>query len=140
MEKTAVIKSASDPRAWTNQATGSTIYYRVLTMDNGDKGEIGSKEEHPDKLKVGASLTYTLVDGGEYNGEKKWKIKAVVAGGFQGGGRPQANPNQQLATMTAAYAKDLTLAIVTPMDSSAEIVKKFSEIYEGIYTKVKEKC
>ena len=70
MEKTAKITKTYPPKPWNGQ--NGTIYFRAIELDNGDKGQIGTKEENPSWLAVGQELTYTI----EIN-ESGNKIKKV---------------------------------------------------------------
>lgn len=58
MKTAKITKVEGSPRSWSGG--GRTIYYRVIELDNGDVGSIGTKDEHPNWLKVGESLSYTI--------------------------------------------------------------------------------
>lgn len=108
MEKKAKITRTVFVSEWTNPQ-GGQVYYHTIELDNGDTGQIGSKEKMPAKLNPGSELTYTIEAGPRGN-----KIKAVMApssGGFKpGGGRPVVDPRAQFIGFSASYAKDLVIA------------------------------
>lgn len=76
--KTAKITAYKKGKPW-NGANG-TIYYHYISLDNGDTGSIGTKDEAGAKVQVGCELTYTIdiQDAGN-------KIKAVKPLPAQGG-------------------------------------------------------
>jgi len=45
--------------AWNNPK-GGVIYYHDIELENGDKGQIGTKTQDPAKLNPGQMLDYTL--------------------------------------------------------------------------------
>lgn len=80
MEKTAKITKTYPPKPWNGQ--NGTIYFRAIELDNGDKGQIGTKEVNPEWLKEGQELTYTI----EINesGNKIKKVQKKPQGGGYG--------------------------------------------------------
>ena len=106
MEKKARIVRTIFVSDWTSPQ-GGQVYYHEIELDNGDKGQIGSKEKMPAKLNPGQELTYTIEETSRGN-----KIKAVTAGtpGFKGSGRPVQDPRAQFIGFVHAYAKDLVVA------------------------------
>lgn len=108
MEKKARITRTVFTSEWTNPK-GGQVYYHTIELDNGDTGQIGSKEKMPAKLNPGSELTYTIETTPRGN-----KIKAVMqntGGGFKpGGGRPVVDPRAQFIGFSAAYAKDIVVA------------------------------
>lgn len=143
MEKTAVITKVGDARKWQSPDGTKTAYYRFIELDNGDKGEIGAQSESPEWLQVGIPLIYTI-EGKEYNGSMQYKIKKVQAqnGGGRGfGGNKGGDPKQMLATMTAAYAKDILVAHIAkdPMADIQSSINDFARIYDAVYEKVSSK-
>lgn len=105
MEKKAKITRAVFISEWSNPQ-GGNVYYHEIELDNGDKGQIGSKEKMPAKLNPGQELTYTIETTSRGN-----KIKAVQGGAppFKGG-KPQRDPKEQMISFAAAYTKDLVVA------------------------------
>lgn len=109
MEKKAKIVRTVFVSEWNNPK-GGQIYYHKIELDNGDTGQIGSKEKMPAKLNPGQELNYTIEATDKGN-----KIKAVLPPGFgpgfkAGGGRPVADPRAQFIGFSASYAKDLVIA------------------------------
>lgn len=105
MEKKAKITRTVFTSEWTNPK-GGQVYYHTIELDNGDTGQIGSKEKMPSKLNPGSELTYTIETGPRGN-----KIKAVLpqGGGFKPG-KPVVDPRAQFIGFSASYAKDLVIA------------------------------
>ena len=101
MEKTSKITKLTFKNEWANPKGGS-IFYHDIELENGDKGQIGAKEQNPFKLSTGQSLTYTI---------EGTKIKAVVAqNSFMGGAKkPLQDPRVQFIGFSHAYAKDLAV-------------------------------
>lgn len=105
MEKKAKITRTTFVSEWNNPK-GGQIYYHKVELDNGDVGQIGSKEKMPAKLNPGNELHYTIEET-----DRGAKIKAVVEGqGFKGGGRATIDPRAQFIGFCHAYAKDLVVA------------------------------
>lgn len=121
MEKKAKITRTIFKNAWNNPK-GGQIFYHEIELDNGDKGQIGAKQQMPDKLNPGSELTYTIEVTDKGN-----KIKAVMPQQqFKGGGKPFVEPRVQMISYSAAYAKDLIVA------GKAEL-KDFGTVFEMIY-------
>ena len=109
MEKKSKIVRTVFVSEWNNPK-GGQIYYHKIELDNGDVGQIGSKEKMPSKLNPGQELNYTIETTDKGN-----KIKAVMPAGFgpgfkPGGGRPAVDPRAQFIGFSASYAKDLVIA------------------------------
>lgn len=104
MEKKGKITRTTFVSEWAGP--NGQVYYHSIELDNGDAGQIGSKEKMPAKLNPGNELTYTIESTSKGN-----KIKAVsTGGGFQKGGRPSIDPRAQFIGFCHAYAKDLVVA------------------------------
>jgi len=103
--KTAKITRTTFVSEWMSPQ-GSQVYYHSIELDNGDLGQIGSKEKMPEKLNPGHELTYTIEATSRGN-----KIKAVTENkGFKPGGRPTVDPRAQFIGFANAHAKDLVVA------------------------------
>jgi hypothetical protein len=102
-EKKSKIKSCRFVSEWAGQ--NGIVYYHEIELDNGDRGQIGTKDRLPDKLGVGQELSYTIESTSRGN-----KIKAVSAGapGFKG--KPQRDPKEQMISFSMSYCKDLVVA------------------------------
>lgn len=122
MEKTSKIKSCRFVSEWTGQ--NGVVYYHEIELDNGDKGQIGTKERMPDKLNIGSELTYTIESTTRGN-----KIKAVAAGGGFKGGRQQQEPKVQFIGFAARYTIDFLIANKLTMNG-------FNETFDSIYGKM----
>lgn len=99
MEKKAKIVRTVFKTAWNNPK-GGQIFYHDIELDNGDKGQIGAKEQMPSKLNPGSELTYTI---------EGTKIKAVVPQ-TQQFFKKQPEPRIQMISFAMAYTKDLVVA------------------------------
>ena len=92
--KTAKITACTYVREWTG--ANGTIYYHDLTLDNGDTGNVGTKEKNSGKIAVGQTITYNL-EPREFNGKTTYNIKlqAPAPAFNRGGGSGYSNPNNQ---------------------------------------------
>jgi hypothetical protein len=105
MEKTAKITRTTFKNEWKGDK--GSVFYHEIELDNGDKGQIGTKEQMPTKLNPGQELTYTIETT-----ERGNKIKAVApagGGGFSGG-RKGPDPKTQIVAFAMSYTKDLVVA------------------------------
>lgn len=130
MEKKGIITRTVFVSEWSNPQ-GGQVYYHEIELNNGDKGQIGSKEKMPAKLNPGQELTYTIEPSSRGN-----KIKAVVENKgqqFRGGGRPQVDPRQQVATFAMSYCKDLVVAGKIDLKLMEDV---FERMYKAIMSKV----
>lgn len=134
MEKKAKITRTIFKNSW--QGSNGTVYYHEIELDNGDKGQIGTKEQMPAKLNPGQELTYTIEHTDKGN-----KIKAVApaqGGGFGGGfkSKAPADPRSQFIGFASSYAKDLVVAgkiDLEKMNGAAEsIFRNMLKLYELI--------
>lgn len=100
MEKTAKITRTVFKSEWANPK-GGQVYYHEIELDNGDKGQIGTKEKEPAKLNPGQMLTYTIEATDRGN-----KIKVVNPMNGGGGFKKAAGSN---ASFAMAYAKDVVI-------------------------------
>lgn len=128
MEKKAKIIRTVFVSEWNNPQ-GGQVYYHEIELDNGDSGQIGSKEKMPAKLNPGSELTYTIESTSRGN-----KIKAVVppTQGFKGG-RPQVDPKQQIATFSMSYCKDCIVAGKVDL-------KDMETVFNRMYNAIMSKC
>lgn len=110
MEKKAKIVRTVFKNEWKGDK--GTVFYHEIELDNGDKGQIGTKEQMPAKLNPGQELTYTIEVTDKGN-----KIKAVqpAGGGFAGGNRGP-NPKVQIVGFAMSYTKDLIIADKVKID------------------------
>lgn len=75
---TSKIKSINEIKEWAG-AKG-TVYYHNLEMENGDKINIGKKNE----LKVGDEITYEIVEFGQQEYQKSKSVQPQQnSGGYQ---------------------------------------------------------
>lgn len=131
MERKGKITRTVFVSEWSNPQ-GGQVYYHEIELDNGDTGQIGSKEKMPARLNPGNELTYTIESTTRGN-----KIKAVTpAGGFQKGARQSVDPRAQFIGFSAAYSKDLVVAgklDIKDMNGAAEsIFKNMLKLYQSI--------
>lgn len=128
MERKGKITRTVFVSEWTNPQ-GGQVYYHTIELDNGDSGQIGSKEKMPSKLNPGSELTYTIENTSRGN-----KIKAIVPpNNFKGGGRPSVEPRVQMISFAAAYTKDLVVAGKFSMN---DFEKEFNRIYNIMTSKL----
>lgn len=100
MEKTAKIVKSEFRNEWQNPK-GGVLYFHSLELDNGDAGQIATKDRYTDKIGIGNELTYTIENG---------RIKAVSKPFVKGGSGFKSEPFEHKAAGYAmAYAKDLTV-------------------------------
>jgi hypothetical protein len=128
MEKKAKIVRTTFKSTWAGP--NGNVYYHTVELDNGDKGEIGTKEQMPAKLNPGQELTYTIETT-----DKGTKIKAVApapGGGF-GGGRKGPEPKTQIIGFAMSYTKDLIVAGKISMD---QLAVNFEKIYNLMASKL----
>lgn len=129
MDKRAKITRTTFVSEWNNPK-GGQIYYHKIELDNGDVGQIGSKEKMPAKLNPGSELHYTIEATDKGN-----KIKAVMensGGGFNRGKTP-IDPRAQFIGFSSAYAKDLVVSgklDIKEMNGASEsIFKNMLKLY-----------
>lgn len=129
--KKAKITRTTFVSEWNNPK-GGQIYYHKVELDNGDVGQIGSKEKMPVKLNPGSELHYTIESS-----ERGNKIKAYVenqGGGFKsGGGRPVVDPKVQMISFAMSYCKDLVIAGKVELKDMGTY---FDKIYDKMITKI----
>lgn len=126
MEKKAKITRTVFISEWANP-NGGQVYYHEIELDNGDKGQIGSKEKMPAKLNPGNELTYTIESTSKGN-----KIKAVMQQGFPGK-KAIVDPKVQMVSFAMAYTKDLVVAGKVPLESMSSY---FDKIYNAMTSKI----
>lgn len=126
-EKKAKIRSCRFVSEWTGQ--NGIVYYHEVELDNGDKGQIGTKDKNPDKLNIGQELTYTIEATSRGN-----KIKAVSSSsGFKPGGRQQQEPKVQFIGFAMRYTVDLIIANKAGVN---ELQKVFGDVYGQMISKL----
>lgn len=128
MEKKARITRTTFVNEWAG--SNGTVYYHSIELDNGDSGQIGSKEKMPAKLNPGQELTYTIESTSKGN-----KIKSVTPSGFQGK-KAVIDPRAQFISFASAYSKDLVVAgkiDIKDMNGASEsIFKNMIKLYNTI--------
>jgi len=89
MEKTSKVKNIEFKQEWKGQ--NGSVFYHNLWLENGDIGQIGSKEKLPAKLAIGSEITYNIETD-----ERGSKIKLVTQKPqFGGGGGYKKSPEDQ---------------------------------------------
>lgn len=126
MEKTSKIKSCRFVSEWPGPS--GIVFYHEIQLENGDLGQIGTKEKNPDKLAVGQELTYIIESTSRGN-----KIKAVSAAGGGFKGKPQRDPKEQMISFATAYTKDLVVAGKVEMRDFETAVKRMYTIMKSLY-------
>jgi len=79
--------------AWNNPK-GGVIYYHDIELENGDKGQIGTKTQTPEKLNPGQEIEYTLTKTERGN---KIKINQPFQPGKPGGKYSSVGPTVGMA-------------------------------------------
>lgn len=119
-QKTSKIQRTVFKNKWDGQ--NGSVFYHEIELENGDKGQIGAKEENPSRLNPGQELTYTIEKT-----DKGYKIKAVnTKPAFVGGGKPQQDPKVQMISFSMSYTKDL---IVGGKVEMKDLEKVFNQIH-----------
>lgn len=131
MEKKAKITRTVFKNIWNNPQGGS-VFYHEIELENGDKGQIGCKEQMPSKLNPGNELTYTIETT-----DRGTRIKAInpVQSSFSSGGakKPVQDPKVQMISFSMSYTKDLIVAGKVPMP---DLAKEFNNIYNLMISKL----
>jgi hypothetical protein len=118
MEKKAKIVRTVFKNEW--KGSSGSVFYHEVELDNGDKGQIGTKEQMPAKLNPGQELTYTLEVTDKGN-----RIKAVAPQGFpMGGGKKGPDPKVQIVGFAMSYTKDLIVADKVKIDQLSGCFEK----------------
>jgi hypothetical protein len=100
--KTSKITRTIFRNEWTGPS-GNKVFYHDVEFENGDKGQIGTKEKEPAKLNPGQELTYCLKKT-----DRGYKIEVQGPNGNGGGfHKRQAGSN---ASFAMAYSKDIIIA------------------------------
>ena len=124
-ERKSKIKSSKFVSEWAGQ--NGIVYYHEIELDNGDKGQIGTKEKNPDKLQPGQELIYTIESTSRGN-----KIKAVgTQGGFKG--KQQRDPKEQMISFSTSYVKDLICAGKVDIKDLEPAVRRMYNIMKSLY-------
>lgn len=125
---TSKIKTVVKTKPYTNNF-GTTIYHDLL-MENGDKIQIGKKNEQ----KVGWELSYEIIDEGqEYNKAKAIKPEEVpVTSVDEGLKNSKTGDVQKLIVAQMAYKGAIELMSDCPLD--LEQVDVIAEhIFNGVF-------
>lgn len=116
--KTSRIDEILNEKPWDGKH--GRVWYYTLVLQNGDRGEIGTKTR--DFYKMGDELVYTAE-----NTDHGWKLKKFnpdqQQNNYQGGSQGNSQPQQQgqqtprgargsSASFALSYAKDLAVANV----------------------------
>lgn len=122
MERKAKITRTIFKNEWKGDK--GSVFYHEIELDNGDKGQIGAKEQMPSKLNPGQELTYTIESTDRGN-----KIKAVApAGSGFGGGRKGPEPKTQIIGFAMSYTKDLIIADKAKIDQLPALFEKIHKL------------
>lgn len=114
--KTAKITKCDFNREWNG--SNGTIYYHSIELENGDFGDIGTKEKLPAKLSPGAEINYEITADGEYKGKKKFKIKLVSNFMQQAGTQQSSAPS---STSYSSANKDENIARSVALKASVDM-------------------
>lgn len=110
------------------------VYYHKVRFENGEEGQIGTKEKLPAKLAVGTEHDFTITDG-------KIKINQPLPAGV-GYGNNTKTPfksepfEHKAAGFAMSYAKDLVIAdAALPISAGIDLIKQADIIYSWLMTK-----
>lgn len=136
--KTSKITKCEFTREWNG--SNGTIYYHSIELDNGDFGDIGTKEKLPAKLSPGAEINYEIIADGEYKGKKKYKIKLVSNFMQQAGTQQSSAPsssNYSSANKDENIARSVALKASVDMNHSDDPAKVIAvaQIFEAYLLK-----
>lgn len=109
--KSKIVKS-SFTKEWDNPK-GGIIYFHDLELEDGTKGQIGSKTKEPDFLNVGKEIEVEVTEGKYGN-----KLKRVVENNFSGGGK----------TKVRTFAETKRMCKGTAVKAAATLNKACGEI------------
>ena len=130
--KTAKIKKILKVRKYDGQH--GTTYYFTLEMDNGDKGEIGKKNETA--LNVGDSLTYETTEKNGYVHFKEFR-EQNGSGPRRFAPAPSASP----AVVALTVAQAITAANIAvsgkPLEMNDALAKRMTDFAGHIETWLK---
>lgn len=131
----------------TSSTKFGVYHYHKLTFENGDFGNIGTKEQNPDKISVGKVLTYEIVGD---------KIKIVSAEPQQTAPPPvvqqPATPKpastypkqgytkkpEEFIGYVLGYAKDIVCAKIMAKQKITDEAKEVNKLADAIYEQVKK--
>lgn len=84
MEKTSKVKSQKFQKEY--EGNYGKVYYFEIEMENGDKGQYGSKKNPQDTFIEGQELSYDIVDKNGYYHIKP--LRQIIPNGFNGNKKP----------------------------------------------------
>lgn len=97
------ISNIALPDKPTYEYNGETFHARIVTLENGESGQVSSKA--PDRWKVGDEVEYSVKDG-QYGKKMSLKKPDAQPHKYRGGG----NESSKYPSFAVAYAKDLVVA------------------------------
>lgn len=109
-----------------------TIFYHNIKFENGDFGQIGTKNKNPDKLQKGMELKYTIERGPDYQGQPQYKIKAIYEDSRQGN-KYQRNENR--ITFLSCLGAAATLYQQSQQGTPENVLAAANKFYEIAITK-----
>lgn len=62
MAKKSKVKSTTFKSEWKNPTSGMIVYYHEIELENGDKGQIGTKAK--EGLAIGEEINYSITEDG----------------------------------------------------------------------------
>lgn len=131
-QKTSEVSSCHFLNEWQSPSGVKVFYHRVV-FENGDTVNFGATTVNPDKLAVGAPVTYEVDEKGKgkiINTEQKKGNQNYAGGNY----KKKADDYLGYAW---SYAKDLIIAGKTSKDM-AEMEKIAKKIYDNIKKMIAE--
>lgn len=129
MNKISKVTKCTFISEWVNQM-GSTVYYHVLTLENGDTGSCGRVKKCPDDMSEGAKIEYTITE------DKKIKfVKQITNNNMEnkyGKKSNYAKTPEDFLGYAYAYAKDMVVAGKTSKEDVENLQFIAKEIYKHI--------
>lgn len=111
MEKTSKVKSQKFQKEY--EGNYGKVYYFEIEMENGDKGQYGSKKNPQDTFIEGQELSYDIVEKNGYFHIKP--LRQIIPNGFNGNKKPYDpaadNFRQALIVAQSSITKVVELVI-----------------------------
>lgn len=111
------ISNIALPERPTYEYNGETYHARIVTLENGESGQVSSKT--PDRWKVGDEVEYTI-KAGQYG--NKMSLKKPDSSRYGG------NESSKYPSFAVAYAKDLVVAGKVELKDLEPTAKRIMDI------------
>lgn len=115
------------------KGANGTIFYHTVELENGDKGQVGSKTMAPDFLEVGEVFHYTISSKETQKGTQYVlkRVKPPEAPSGESAPAQTYKGDSRNASMALSYAKDLAVAnIAAAREFGSADVLKVAELFK----------